>query len=74
MKFKADVDEDVIPGTKYRIAVEITSKDLKGNEWKETEYFYFRVEEKKSYGYVLALILILVLVAVAMYRKRRLKK
>ncbi len=74
LKFKVDVDEDVIPGTKYRIAVEITSKDLKGDEWKETEYFYVRVEEKKGYWYVLALILILVLVAVVVYRRKRLKK
>ncbi|AEA46469.1 COG1361 S-layer family protein [Archaeoglobus veneficus] len=73
LKFKVDVDEDVIPGTKYRVMVELTSEDLNGDEQKETEYFYVRVEEKGGHEYVLVLILALVLAAIAVYKKKRKK-
>ena len=71
LKFKVDVDEDVIPGNIYRLKMEITSKDYSGEEKTDEAYLYVRVETKPSYEYVFLLLLVAVLVVIAMKKKKR---
>jgi hypothetical protein len=73
IKFKVDVDEDVITDTIYRMEMRVSAKDASGDERVETIYFYITVGESSMIGveyYVAAFLAALIAIAAALKRRR----
>jgi hypothetical protein len=77
LKFKVDVDEDVITDAVYRMELKVTAKDADGDEKSEVVYFYVTVKESSQLRweyYVAAFLVALVIVAVVVKVVRRVKR
>jgi hypothetical protein len=66
VKFKVDVDEDVIANATYRMEMRVSAKDASGDERIETVYFYITVGESgkmEYYAWIAAFFALLVVAA-----------
>ncbi len=70
IRFKVNVDEDVIPNSTYRMEMKVTSEDYKGDDVTEDVYVYLPVEERFNYT-ILVIPLAIIVIALVALKKRR---
>jgi hypothetical protein len=76
IKFKVDVDEDVIPDTTYRMEMKVNAKDANGDEISEVVHIYITIGKSSGMRgeYYVAALLIVVAIAVTVKVMKRRKR